>query len=93
MNKCNTLIDAKISSFQRFGRLDTNSNNTQASSCCNDSSCDSSHCSFSISFVAFFSNSEFETSFEPLIHIPVVEQRKIRVIASELFRPPRKIQS
>ncbi len=63
---------------------------TQHENCCNDNVCKStSSCSFSISFLALFSNQELLNSFEPQRHPVAVERHEIRVLPSKLFRPPR----
>lgn len=75
-----------------FTSMQSDSTSMQQGDCCVEDLCDSSNCSFSISFLALFPNQYTIDSFEPQRHIVYVEQREILVLSSELFRPPRNIQ-
>lgn len=68
------------------------SESQQQDNCCDTNDCDSSHCSISISFIALLPNSVLINSYQPQQHELTVEQFEIRVLPSELFRPPRTIQ-
>jgi len=106
MEHCKTIVDsmtnsvaadddrtAQKTSLNVPTQTDINSQLVEQDSCCDENICDANHCSFSISFVALFNNYQLPNSFEAQQHVVSVEHREIRVIPSELFRPPRIIQS
>lgn len=62
----------------------------QYENCCTDNVCDSiSHCSFSVSFLALFSNHELYHSFDSQRLSIFVDRHEIPVLTSKLFRPPK----
>jgi len=88
------MMDMAHCKSSKNGKSNLNAQDTvQQNNCCDENICDSNHCSSAASFVAIILNYDLINAYISQQVVFYVEQREITILPSQLFRPPRIIQS